>query len=132
MMTIRDYSEDDDFYTQGFERDGVVSIWIGLNPGDVDGDVDVLQGLCGVGYYRADDQEGNSFDFELTDLSDLMRDLSYSESYIISAIDAARIKGHERARWVIVQYDFDYRPEGVKRPIANDPIFIGSFPYVAD
>jgi len=29
-MAKRDYSEDEDFYSQGFERKGVLSVWLGL------------------------------------------------------------------------------------------------------
>src|SRR5689334_12444520 len=53
-MPLRDYSDDDDFYAQGFDREGVVSIWLELAPGKEDSNVDALQDLCGVGYYDLD------------------------------------------------------------------------------
>ena len=126
-MALRDYSEDEDFYTQNFEKEGRVSIWVGLKPGT--GKFDVLQDLCGVGYYRLSDQEGNSRDGAEVPLRELLGELSYSPSYIDEALRAAKAKGIERACWVTVQYDFEYDPARVKRSVASDPVFIGSFPY---
>lgn len=131
-MARKDYSDEDDYYSQGFEREGVVSIWIGLLGDEVDSGVDVLQDLCGVGYYRLDDQENNCFDFEIVGVDKLLGGLSYSKSFLASAVDAARKKGLSEARWVTVQYDFDYDPSKVLRPIAADPVFIGSFTYSED
>lgn len=131
-MTRRDYSSEPDYYNQHFEKDGVVSVWVGLRGDEGDLDADVLQDLCGVGYYELSDQETNHFDFELVDLSKLLEELSYSGTFTQAALAAAKSKGIERARWVTVQYNFDYDPAKVKRKIADDPIFIGSFPYSAE
>ena len=49
-----------------------------------------------------------------------------------AALAAAKAKGIEKARWVTVQYDFDYDPTKILRKIADDPIFIGSSPYSAE
>lgn len=131
-MAKRDYSDEPDFYGQGFAKEGFVSVWAGSTGADGDPDEDVLQDLCGVGYYRLSDQEGRCFDYELVDLRRLLQDLSYASSYIDAALAAAKAKGIEKARWVTVQYDFDYDPTKVLRKIADDPIFIGSFPYSAE
>jgi hypothetical protein len=65
-MPINDYTEDNDYYTQGFESEGVVSIWVGLtNSKDTPDEIDVLQDLCGVGYYDLDSQESNYVDYKL-------------------------------------------------------------------
>ncbi len=128
-MALRDYSEDDDFYSQGFEKKGVLSVWVGLKDRCEEKDVDTLQDLCGVGYYRLSDQESNSFDYQLVDLSRLLADLSYSKSYIDDVVSAARGKGVEKARRVVVQYDFAYDPSVVAREIDEDPIFLGVFHY---
>lgn len=128
-MAIRDYSEEDDYYGQGFQKEGVVSIWAGFSGDESDPELDVLQDLCGVGYYRLSDQEHYNFGFELVDLAELLEPLSYSQSYKCEALAAASWHGLEKARWVTVQYDFDYDPSKVRRPIADDPVFIGSFPY---
>lgn len=129
-MAIRDYSEDDDFYEQGFHKEGSVSIWAGLRVDD-EPDLDVLQDLCGVGYYRLSDQEHYNLGFELVELRELLQPLSYSKSYLEAAIAAAVHRGVGKARWVTVQYDFEYDPSRVLRPIASDPVFIGVFSYSA-
>ncbi|WOB06904.1 hypothetical protein [Piscinibacter gummiphilus] len=126
-MARRDYSEDEDYYTQDFERDGVVSVWLGLS--DSSSDRDVLQDLCGVGYYSLDNQEGMNFGFKLVPVSELLGRLSYSSSFAQLATEKANTLGLSQARWVTVQYDFAYSPEKVQRPIAQDPVFLGVFEY---
>jgi hypothetical protein len=128
-MAKKDYSEEEDFYTQGFEKEGVLSVWVALQDHSADKDIDTLQDLCGVGYYRLTDQESNVFDYKLIDLRRLLVDLSYSASYIEDVISAARKIGIEKARRVVVQYDFQYDPEKVTREIAEDPVFLGVFKY---
>jgi hypothetical protein len=127
-MPLRDYSEDEDFYTQGFESTGEVSIWLGYSQ-DADESTDVLQDLCGVGYYSLDDQEANCFSFELTKVARLLEEISYSASFLAAAVRAAKRRELSEARWVTVQFDFAYAPEKVKRPVAADPIFLGVFRY---
>jgi hypothetical protein len=132
-MSLKDYSDEDDYYTQGFEKEGVVSIWVGLeDSADDPEELDVLQDLCGVGYYELDNQEANCFDFKSVTLQELFDELSYSDSFINEAIEAARSKEVLEARWVIVQYDFEYDPCRVTRPIADDPVFLGCFSYVVE
>jgi len=127
-MARRDYSEDADFYTQGFESPGEVSIWLGYSQ-HADGSNDVLQDLCGVGYYSLDDQEANCFSFELTKVERLLKEISYSVSFIDAAVRTARRRKLSEARWVTVQFDFAYAPEKVKRPVAADPFFLGVLRY---
>lgn len=128
-MARRDYSNDDDFYTQGFEKKGVLSVWIGLNDRRQETDIDTLQDLCGVGYYRVSDQESNSLEYKLVEISRLLADLSYSNSYANDVISTARDKGIEKARRIVVQYDFAYNPAVVMRDIDEDPFFLGVFEY---
>jgi hypothetical protein len=55
-MALHDYAaiDEGDFYGQGFEQDGVVSVWVGLSNGADDREeIDVLQDLCGIGCYEA-------------------------------------------------------------------------------
>ncbi|MFK8987208.1 hypothetical protein [Acinetobacter seifertii] len=126
-MSINDYSDENDYYSQGFEKEGTVSIWAGILGEDVD--LDILQDLCGVGYYRLDDQETNNFNFERVSLNKLLEDFYYSKSFINEVVSAAFEKGVVECRWIIAQYDFAYNPSKVRRSIAKDPIFIGSFKY---
>lgn len=129
-MPLRDYSEDSDYYTQGFEKAGVVSIWVGVNDAFNDSEeLDVLQDLCGVGYYELHNQESNCFDFQVVPLKQLLEEMSYSDSFLEKALSSALRKGIDKARWVTLQYDFNYDPKQVRRVVKNDPVFIGSFPY---
>ena len=53
-MALHDYVSTDevDYYGQGFESDGVVSVWAGVSDlSDAPDSLDILQDLCGVGYY---------------------------------------------------------------------------------
>lgn len=129
-MATRDYSDDDDFYSQGFDKKGLVSVWVGLSGKRGIPNLDILQDLCGVGYYRLSDQESFNNGFQLVDLRELLAPASYSESFLDVALTTASKRGLEQARSVTLQYDFAYDPAEVERPIADDPIFIGSFPYV--
>ncbi|MNR32861.1 hypothetical protein D3C85_1504850 [compost metagenome] len=128
-MAIKDYSEEEDFYSQGFERQGVLSVWLSLEDRRGEERIDTLQDLCGVGYYRLSDQESNSLDHELVDVERLLLPLSYSSSFSKDVISTARMKGVGAARRIVVQYDFAYDPKKITRAIAEDPVFIGVFNY---
>jgi hypothetical protein len=129
-MNRHDYSDTEDFYTQNFRSEGHVSIWLGQLPlSKNDEEIDILQGNCGVGYYNLDDQESNSYDFQNVEIEMLLKEISYSEHFLVNAIVAAKDKGITHCRWIIVQFDFIYQENMVKRAISADPVFIGSFPY---
>ena len=128
-MARRDYSEDDDFYSQGFEKRGVVSVWVELKDHGAEKNIDTLQDLCGVGYYRLSDQESNSFNDEFAYLPDLLPALSYSASYINEVVAAAQNKGIHKARRIVVQYDFAYDPAVIVREIDKNALFLGVFCY---
>ena len=130
-MALRNYEEldEDDFYGQGFEKEGVVSIWIGTSkPGSVDPKADILQDFCGVGYYSLDQQEVEVLD-QLSTVEELLARISYSKSFVKAVKKAV---GDERGHWLVAQYDFKYNPKKVKRKIAKDPKFIGAFKYSTD
>ncbi|MEJ7806724.1 MAG: immunity 22 family protein [Telluria sp.] len=128
-MARRDYSDDDDFYEQDFEKKGVLSVWVSIDTRSEDKDVDTLQDLCGIGFYQLSAQESNHLDYQLIGLASLLADLSYSKTYMNDVVSAAREKGIEKARWVVVQYDFAYDPAAVTRTVEADPIFLGIFEY---
>ena len=130
-MPLRDYEQldEDDFYGQDFGKDGVVSIWVGLSDAcEAQEGIDVLQDLCGVGYYDIDNQEVIIHQ-EPSLVADLVGALSYSESFSEAVVRAAAVMAVERAWWVVAQYDFAYDPARVKRPVAVDPRFLGVFGY---
>jgi len=120
----------EEFYSQDFEKEGVVSIWLGLE--DIkkeDEELDVLQNFCGVGYYNLDDQESNCFDFKDTKIEELLKDISYSESFINDALKKAQEKNIQKVKWIIVQFDFSYDLKKVTIEISNEPMFLGVFEY---
>lgn len=130
LMPLRDYEaeDEDDFYGQGFEEEGVVSIWLGLSQVEND-NVDVLQDLCGVGYYDLDNAEANCCEFRKLSVRDLLAPMSYSHSFLEPTLKAAQERAMHEGRWVTLQFDFRYDPSKVKRPVAADPVFPGAFNY---
>jgi len=126
-MARCDYSDDDDYYSQGFEREGVVSIWLSSAEVD-DTETDVLQDLCGVGYYNLDNQESNAC-LTTVPVEVLLSEISYVATFLSQALRAASELGLSSARWATVQFDFAYNPSRVSRPVASDPIFLGVFSY---
>ncbi|MBC7752310.1 MAG: immunity 22 family protein [Candidatus Saccharibacteria bacterium] len=127
-MPERDYSEDENYYSQGFERDGVVSIWLELAKHQEESEDDALQDCCGVGYYNLDHQETNYLD-EVAHLDQLFADISYSDSFSKPPISKAKSMGIESAYWVLAQFNFAYDPSRVKREPTNELVFIGFFSY---
>ena len=55
--------------------------------------------------------------------------MSYSASFALQVIAAARERGIEKARGIVAQYDFAYDPAKVKRAMASEPVFLGVFAY---
>lgn len=129
-MALHDYSDDEDFYTQDFGCEGLVSIW--LSSTEVSGDTvtDVLQDLCGVGYYNLDNQEANASP-TIVPIEALLGEISYSATFLPQALSSASKLGISTARWATVQFDFAYDPTRVSRPVSLDPIFLGVFSYTA-
>jgi hypothetical protein len=76
-----------------------------------------------------DDQESNCFDFQEVEVIKLLEELSYSSTFLDNVVKAASDHGITNARWIVVQYSFEYDPARVSRKIEDDPVFIGSFPY---
>ncbi len=110
-MPIKDYVEldEEDFYGQGFEQEGVVSVWVRFGDGTgVPEECDVLQDLCGVGYYDLDQQAANCFDFQMVSVRRLLEEMSYSNTFIAAAITAAKAKGIESAHWAVAKFGFAY------------------------
>lgn len=92
--------------------------------------MDVLQDLCGVGYYELDNQEISGAGVEESSIYELLMAISYSPSFANQAIQNASNLGMTVGFWLLAQFDFAYEPSRVLREIAVDPIFIGQFMYV--
>ena len=133
-MARRDYAslDEDDFYGQGFEKKGALSVWIfQRDPSPLGPNVDTLQDLCGVGYYDLDWQEVIAKK-RPTNVATLVRALSYSRSFEKAVVAAAAAAGVAKGWVVVAQYDFAYDRARVKRRIARDPRFIGVFDWQDD
>jgi hypothetical protein len=127
-MALQDYSQDDDFFKQGFERKGAVSVWLGTEPAPRQAGVDTLQDLCGVGYYQLSDQESDNSTTPVA-IARLFEDVSYAGSFLPAIVEAARRQNITSAYWMTAQFDFAYDKARVRRPVADQPVFIGVFPY---
>ena len=112
-----------------FEKEGRVSIWLGMNR--CDESVELLPDLCGVQDYNLDDQEVNLDDqkWKLQSVEKLLEPISYSNSFIEEAVQAATKRGLDKALYVLCQFDFVYDPKRVKSKIEKDPIFLGHFAW---
>jgi hypothetical protein len=113
-----------------FDEDGGVSVWLGRTKPERDDGVDILRDLCGVESYDLDFQDIVAVgEFEEALVADILRQLSYSSSFLAGAVQAAETRGIRRAFWAIGQYNYAYDPARVYVPIATDPVFIGNFPW---
>jgi hypothetical protein len=139
-----------DVAERDFERDGIVSVWIGTRPwndpewpddycvpsyGEEDDDAP----LCAFTfdfrftYFDLDKTESNySDDHGLVPLESMLRPLSFSESFLDAALDEARRQGvtEASAAWVI--YDFAYDPQVTGVRESRFFRFLGAFPYRPD
>jgi hypothetical protein len=93
--------------------------------------VDLLKDLCGVDSYDLDDQEVSAIDgtFPKAGVDDVLGRLSYSSSFVKAASDAAAAKKVTKVYWALAQYDFAYKPEKARAPVADDPLFLGVFDW---
>lgn len=133
-MALRDYRAEDenDYYGQPFDdADGFVSVWAGKRSLDEYPDeLDLLQDLCGVGYYSLSENElGVASGPNDESILELISDMSYAGSYKDAAQRAADERGVGRAMWAVMQYNYAYDPARVKRPTSPDVVFLGVFPY---
>ena len=130
-MALKDYAEldEEDYYGQDFATPGVVSVWVGsAEPTQFAKNLDILQDLCGVGYYDLDENEAY-YGPAPRDIGELLVDFSFRVSFTPAVVEAARRQGISRARWAIAQFNFAYDPARVQRPIHADPCFLGVFQY---
>lgn len=111
---------------------GRVSIWVGFHR--VSPDTDLLRDLCGVSRYDPDSQEIIVDDrrWRLRPITNLLRELSYSRSFLTDALAAATDRGIDKALYVLAQFDYVYNPKRVRKPISSDPVFLGCFRWTDD
>jgi hypothetical protein len=112
-----------------FEQPGVVSLWLFRQPENpADAGKDILKEMCGVDSYDIDFREGVEHDAPKP-VAQLLELLSYSASFRESAIAAAERLNVTEAYAVVAQYDFAYDPARATRPVARDPMFLGTFAW---
>ena len=113
-----------------FDKEGIVSGWLGLTTPQRDASVDILRDLCGAEAYDLDFQEIVAVgEFEEAPVVEVLRQLSYSRSFLTAAVRTAESQGTRKALWAVAQYNYAYDPSRVYVPIATDPVFIGCFPW---
>ena len=130
-MALVDYAalDESEYYGQDFERDGVVSLWVGVaSLNSAPRNLDILQDYCGIGYYSLDMNEVVSH-AEPRTIAELVGTMSYAESFAAEADTAARRLGAPVARWAVAQFDFAYDPSRVRRSVRPEAIFLGVFGY---
>jgi hypothetical protein len=124
-------------------RGGLVSVWVGTFPS-----VGAAEAYFGIpdeiGVYLP--PEGFARDLELDDLppenlevnfeqvsprplQELLKDATFSASFIAQAVEAARQQGIHEAQGVALLYDFDYQAKPGWQHAAGPLRFIGSFPF---
>jgi len=109
------------------EKEGVVSIWLSQT---VYGDLDKAMKMCGVEYYDLDFVECAGDDDEsLIGVTELIRRLSYSDSFRESAIFRARQFGIGVARRAIAYYDFAFDAATSDSFSPDAPVFVGVFEF---
>ena len=107
-----------------------MSVWINIRKPNLK-TKDVLKDLCGVDYYDLDDQEVSAVDETLprANVDDILGRLSYSTSFLKAALEAAAKKKVTKAYCALAQFDFAYKPEKARQPVAVDPLFLGIFDW---
>jgi hypothetical protein len=118
---------------QSFRKKGKVSLWVAVRKPDIKAmvGVDLLKDLCGVDSYDLDDQEVSAVEdtFPKADVADILGRLSYSSSFMKAALEAAATKKVTNVYCALAQYDFAYKPEKARPPVADDPLFLGVFDW---
>jgi len=134
-MALRDYAEEDEesFYGQPFELQGKVSVWVSaMDLGELPDKIDILQDLCGVGYYNPDVQDVVIGEVEQPLARLLEAGISYQSSFREEVVNAAEAVNISQSKWILAQYDFAYDASVVERPIDQSIVFLGVFDYDQD
>jgi uncharacterized repeat protein (TIGR04138 family) len=127
-----------------FRRQGFVSIWVGTFASVEDAEKyfgipdeigvylppEAFAADFGLGEFPPDTLEVN---FEQTDprpLQELLRDATFSASFLDQAVEAANRKGIREGQGVALLYDFDYLLNPVPKENVGALRFVGSFPFL--
>jgi immunity protein 22 of polymorphic toxin system len=131
---------------QGMEcrRNGLVSVWVGTFLS-----VEAAEAYFGIpdeigvylppeGFARDlgfDDLPAESLEVNFEQVSprtlpELLKDATFSASFIARAVEEARRQGIHEAQGVVLLYDFDYQARPGWQRAAGPLRFVGSFPFV--
>ncbi|MFZ6741643.1 immunity 22 family protein [Undibacterium sp. JH2W] len=113
------------------EKDGVVSIWVGLE--HQRSDIDLLKDLCGVDFYDLDFQECiPALNGKTNAIGNLVNQLSYNESFGSNACSSAQAIGINEVAWVVMQLNFSFDESQTKKKMSDKVRFLGVFDYDDD
>lgn len=124
----------------------IVSIWVAKRPlleipedyfkenyddDDDDSPFNAFSSDFGFGYYDHDFVESYCFDDQRgAELSEHLKLLSYSASFMDKAIKKARELKIEKTSFVFLIYNFKYDPKKTRISESNYFRFLGAFPFV--
>jgi hypothetical protein len=125
-------------------RSGLVSVWVGTFPS-----VEVAEAYFGIpdeigvdlppeGFARDlgfDDLPAESLEVNFEQVSprplpDLLKDATFSASFLHQAVEAAGRQGIHEAQGIVLLYDFDYQARPGWQCAAGPLRFVGTFPFV--
>jgi hypothetical protein len=124
-------------------RKGIVSVWVGSFPS-----LEEAEAYFGIpdeiGVYLPPERfardlgledlpaeclEVNFENLSPRPLAALLKDATYSASFLDKALEAARQLGIQMAQGIALLYDFDYQAKADRQPATGPVRFLGSFPY---
>jgi hypothetical protein len=121
-----------------FEKEGQVSVWFSDHPyqdvPDSYFDEDE-QGLCAwakhfkLGVYDHDCLETNGAQRGEIAIDVAVGQCSYSRSYVDKVVHKITKMGAEKVTWVILLFDYEYRPKKTKIYEDEYVKFVGAYPY---
>ena len=121
-----------------FEKEGQVSVWFSDHPyqdvPDSYFDEDE-QGLCAwannfkLGVYDHDCLETNGAQSGNIAIDVAVGQCSYSRSYVDKVVHKITKMGSEKVTWVILLFDYEYRPKKTKIYKDEYVKFVGAYPY---
>ncbi|MEH6577860.1 MAG: immunity 22 family protein [Amphritea sp.] len=126
-----------------FEKEGVVSVWYSTVPyleipdsyfEEDENGLDQWARNFQIGQYDAELLETNGTDSGTIAIIDAIGPCSYSCSYGEAVIHKINKIGDQQASWIILLFDYEYRPKKTKIHQDEYVKFVGAFPYdmVAD
>jgi hypothetical protein len=121
-----------------FEKEGKISVWISTFPYNEIPDSyfeEDEQGLGSwahnfkIGSYDPEDMETNGADTGTVHAEKAIGECSCSQSYIDAVTHKIKKMGISDLTWVIIMFDFEYRPKKTKVYKDEFVQYVGSFPY---